>query len=276
MTNGSVRQAEFNGRFITVTGAPSEINFPVTPDLGELHGSFGLLDSSWLGDEPTGPVDFELALARPDGSQTQLLHRRLDPARAAADRGVQPFSLKLAQPLSGLLRLSTHCDSNPAHAQAFWGGLSASTIDTSLHLADGNIPASDRSRSDFGFAETIEDGVPCLFAHANSSLVYPWREDLGQVSAQFGLLSRAYSGGKSTEGVVFIVETENRDGVRRELFRRHLDPSHKAGDQGIQSLHVAISPLPGGWIILRTSAPPSGHLNKAWSYWSGLQGAAGN
>ena len=275
LTNGSVRQAEFNGRFITVTGAPSETAFPVTPDLGELRGSFGLLDSSWLGDEPTGPVEFELTLVRPDGTLTRLLYRRLDPARVAADRGVLPFTVSLPQPLSGLLRLSTRCDSSPARAQAFWGGLSATTIDTSLHLADGNIPASERSRSDFGFAETIENARSCLFAHANSSLVFPWREGLGRVSAQFGLLSAAYSGGKSTEGVVFIVEAEDRDGVHRELFRRHLDPSRQAADQGIQSLQVDIPPLPGGRVILRTSAPPSGHLNNAWSYWSALRGEAG-
>jgi len=39
---------------------------------------------------------------------------------------------------------------------------------------------------------------------------------------------------------------------------------------------VAVPPVPGGWIILRTAPAPSGHLNSAWSYWRGLRSEASN
>ncbi len=268
----ALRQAEFNGHFITVTAAPATIDFATTPDLGELAGGFGLLDSAWTGPEKSGPVDFRLELIRPDGPVATLLERRLDPARAPGDRGFQPFKLNLPQPLAGVLRFSTRTQGNPARAHAFWGGLSATTIDLALHTADGDIPAGARSRSDFGFGNAIEDGRPCLFAHASSELFYPWREDLARLTGEFGLMRGAYAGSETTPGVQFIVEVEDHSGARRELFRRHLAPAAATTDRGAQPMAVEIPPVPGGWIIVRTAAAPSGHLNNAWSYWRGLRG----
>jgi hypothetical protein len=270
-----LRQAEFNGRSITVTGAPATIYFPVTPDLKALQGEFGLLDTAWVGRKDAEPVDFILMLARPDGTPVRLFERQLDPARNPDDRGVRTFQVALPQPVNGKLQLLTRTRSGTGSREAFWGGLSATTLDLALHLPNGTIPAGEGSRSDFGFIEAIEEGRACLFAHASSTLIYPWHEGVELLEAEYGLLHGAYTGGNTTDGVVFIVETEDQAGRKNELFRRHLDPTRTPSDRGDQKLRVQIPRVPGGHIILRTAPAPSGRLNNAWSYWRDLRAGPG-
>jgi len=268
---GEVRQGEFNGQFITITEAPAVIEFAAMPDLSDLSGTFGLLDTSWLGEEKTGPVEFVVSLQKPDGSQTRLFERQLDPAHVPNDRGVKSFSLTLPQPVTGKLRFTTRPLSRPGNAHAFWGGLSASLLRMSLRYLETDIPALAGSEGRFGFLNTEEDGKQCLVAHAPATLIYPWREGMVHLTGEFGLISGAYTKPNQTEGVVFVVETENASGARQEIYRRHLDPVARKSDQGAQSLMVDIPALPGGRLLLSTKAPPSGSLNAAWSYWRNLR-----
>ncbi len=264
-----LQQAEFNGQFITLAETPTSIDFLAAPDFSELSGSFGVLDRAWLSPATSGPVNFSIMLLRPDAQDVVLLERQLDSANLPDDRGSQVFKVALPQPLSGVLRLGIRAgDQSPM--QGFWSRLSATTINLSLKTPNGEIPPNERSRSDFGFNRTVEDGKPCLFAHANTTLVYPWREGLRHLTGEFGLIHGAYATGRSTDGVVFIIEIENADGERRELFRRHLAPVENAEDRGVQQLAIDLPAMPGGSIIVRTAAPPSGHLNNAWSYWRDL------
>jgi hypothetical protein len=263
------RQADFNRNFITVVGAPSSIEFPVRADLNELSGRFGLLDTSWLGEEKVGAVDFAVSLVQPDGTENILYQRKLDPASTPDDRGVKEFKFRLPQPLTGRLRFAARPGANPGQAHVFWAGLEASLLHTSLHFGDSRIPIRADSTGKFGFLNTEEDGRPCLVAHAPSTLAYDWREGLGRITAEYGLLKGAYTGNQ-TEGVIFVVEAVAADGSSRELFRRLLNPVANPGDRGPQRLSVEIPRLPGGRILLHTQPPPSGSLNAAWSYWRDL------
>ncbi|MDI1320227.1 MAG: hypothetical protein PSW75_08555 [bacterium] len=267
----NLRQAEFNGRFITVALAPALFEFTATPDLFELSGGFGLLDTSWTGSDKTGPVAFVVSLRAPDGKETKLLERTLDPAKVAADRGVQSFNFTVPQPATGTLRFVAKPRTGRGKAEAFWSQLSATLLRTSLRFHDEVLPALPESRGQFGFLNTDEGGRDCLVAHASSTLVYAWREGLTRLTAAYGLKAAAYTS-NDTEGVIFVVETEDAQGVRRELFRRHLAPKTRAEDRGDQPLSVEIPPRPGGRIFLHTLPPPSGHLNAAWSYWRELRG----
>ena len=264
------RQTEFNGNFITVARAPSVIDFATTPDLEELSGGFGLLDTAWYGQDATTPVDFIISVSKPDGSEARVFERTLDPANSAADRGAQHFQIRLPQPVKGTLRFSAHPKTNLPNAQAFWTGLRATLLRTALGFHGGLIPAHPDSEGRYGFLNSVEDGRDCVVAHAPASLVYEWREGMGRLTAEYGLISAAYTKNE-TEGVVFVVEARKADGSSRELFRRHLAPMTRSGDRGAQKLSVELPPLPGGRLILRTLPPTSGNLNAAWSYWRDLQ-----
>ncbi|MBI2813979.1 MAG: glycosyltransferase family 39 protein [Opitutae bacterium] len=263
------RQTEFNGRFITVAAAPSVIEFATTPDMDELSGGFGLHDTAWFRQEKTTPVDFVISLVKPDGTEARVLERTLDPAHRAADRGTQSFQFRLPQPVAGRLRFSAHPRARLDNAHAYWTGLNINLLRTALGFRGGQIPAHPDTEGRFGFLNSSEDGRDCVVAHAPASLVYEWREGMNRLTAEYGLISAAYTKNE-TEGVVFVVEARASDGTARELFRRHLAPMTRPEDRGAQKLSVAIPPLPGGRLILRTLPPASGNLNAAWSYWRDL------
>ncbi len=265
------RQTEFNGRFITVARAPFGIDFATTPDLEELSGGFGLPDTAWYQQDATTPVDFTISIIKPDGGETRVFERTLDPANRAADRGPQSFQVRLPQPVKGTLRFSAQPKAGLENARAFWTGLSATLLRTALGFHGAPIPAHPESEGRYGFLNSSEDGRDCVVAHAPATLVYEWREGLARLTADYGLISAAYTQNE-TEGVVFVVEARAADGTTRELFRRHLAPMTRPGDRGAQTLSVEVPPLPGGRLILRTLPPPSGNLNAAWSYWRDLQG----
>jgi hypothetical protein len=141
---------------------------------------------------------------------------------------------------------------------------------TSLQFRGALVAAHADSAGRFGFLNSVEDGRDCLVAHAPASLVYEWREGMNRLTAEYGMISAAYTKNE-TEGVVFVVEAQAADGTVREIFRRHVAPMGRPADQGPQPLSVAIPPMPGGRLILRTLAAPSGNLNAAWSYWRDLR-----
>ena len=269
---GKAYHTEFNRHEITITGAPATIEFPVTPDLSELTGGFGLLDEEWVGTKKIKPVEFTITLIKPDGTGQILLQQQLDPVNQPDHRGFRPFRLSLPQPLAGILRFSTKPSAGSAgHIRAFWGELQVVPLRTGLLVNGRLIPAAAASKARFGFFNTEEDGQPCLFAHAPTALVYDWQEGMNRLEAEFGVMRAAHTGTNATEGVVFVVEVVDATGASQVLFRRHLNPLGKADDRGAQVLSVPLPPSPGGRIILRTDPPPSGHLNSAWSYWRNLK-----
>lgn len=265
---GRLYMHDFNLHTVAIMGAPSQFDFPAPPDSSELVGGCGLLDDSWLGQAKVEPVEFIVALRKPDGSEQILLRRLLDPVNKADERGFRPFRLSLPQPLSGRLHFAIRATRpNAAPLHAFWGELEVIPLRTGLAFGEKLLPANPASQARFGFSNTEEDGKPCLLAHAPTSLVYDWQPGMNQLEAEFGIMRSALAGGQAIDGVVFLVEAENAAGKRTELYRRYLDPYRKDGDRGVQTLLLKLPPLPGGRLILSTEAPPSGHLNKAWSYW---------
>jgi hypothetical protein len=269
---GKAYHTEFNRHEITVTGAPATIEFPLTPGLSELTGGYGLLDEEWVGTKKIKPVEFTVALIKPDGTAQILLQQQLDPVNQPDHRGFRPFRLSLPQPLAGTLRFSTKPSAGSAgHIRAFWGEMQVVPLRTGLLVNGRLIPAAAASEARFGFYNTEEDGRPCLFAHAPTTLVYDWQEGMNRLEAEYGVMRAAHTGANATEGVVFVVEAVDAAGAHQVLFRRHLNPLGNADDRGAQILAVPLPPTPGGRIILRTDPPPSGHLNSAWSYWRDLK-----
>jgi 4-amino-4-deoxy-L-arabinose transferase-like glycosyltransferase len=261
-----VRQTEFNGRFITVADAPSVIEFAATADMDELSGGFGLLDTAWFRQKDPTPVDFSISVVGADGAEKKLFARTLRPAEAEADRGAQEFQFRLPQPIGGRLRFAARPQRDGASAPAFWSKLNVTLLRTALEFQGGPIPAHPDTEGRFGFMNSSEDGRDCVVAHAPAKIVHAWREGMGRLTAEYGLISAAYTQ-HETEGVVFTVEIREADGTTRELFRRHLAPMTRAEDRGAQKLSIALPRLPGGQVILRTLPPASGNLNAAWSYW---------
>ncbi|MDP2136651.1 MAG: glycosyltransferase family 39 protein, partial [Candidatus Didemnitutus sp.] len=262
---------QFNGHRVAVLGPAAQFEFPLGADISELIGGLGVLDESWSGPTQCGPVDFTIDLIRSDGSVVSILRKALNPVVEPDDRGFRFFRLSLPQPSQGTLRFRTSAaQNNTGSIRAFWGELEVIPLRTTLDFAGTPVFPTAATRAEFGFANTEEDGRPCMFAHAPATLVYEWQSGMNRLTGEFGIMRKAYSEGSSTDGVVFLIETEDAAGQRHELLRRHLSPFSQASDRGAQTLDVSVPATPGGRIFLHTLPPPSGHLNNAWSYWRDL------
>jgi hypothetical protein len=262
--------APYNHHQVSVIGVPSILEFPVPALADELVGGLGILDDTWFGPEHSAPVKFSITMIRPGGTEQVLLEREIDPLRQPADRGYLAFRVKLPAAPAGTFRFSIRQRPGAAVlAKAFWADLEAVPVHINLELsfADGGgrrqIPASESSESRFGFTDVVEDGMPCLLAHAPATLAYDWSEGMEHLTATFGMIRGAYAEGKTTEGVIFVVVAEDASGRRTELYRRHLDPVGRPTDRGPQALNLVLPHLPGGRLLLKTEPPPSGHLNNA-------------
>jgi hypothetical protein len=238
----------------------------------ELTGEFGLLDTAWNGVKQSSGAVFKIEQVRADGTVTQLFSRKLDPARAPADRGVQAFHVTLPAAPGASLRLITHAADprDNSFNYTFWHGFALA--DFPAHLAfEGKAIRSLRSDAVNGFAEMDEAGARVLFAHAPSELIFPLDPAARRLTGTIGLIHGAYTGQGQTEGAVFVVAVESVDGARRELFRRYLNPRQVLADQGAVDFGVDLPATPGGRLILSTESAPSGNLNSAWSYWGKLE-----
>ncbi|HVU16324.1 MAG TPA: glycosyltransferase family 39 protein [Candidatus Didemnitutus sp.] len=261
-------QMDFHGKAVILAHAPSHFDFPLQEGIAGLSGSFGLMDNAWNESERTIGAVFEIIQIRPDGSQRMLMQRSLEPAKYTVDRGMIPFDIKVPQPADGILRLVTRSpeEGKNDHCYTFWSGLTASEFHTYLRF-DGRNIASLEAHSDNGVSNLEEDGKPTLLAHAPSRIVFPLEPGMHHFEAEYGMLRGSFARPGDTDGAVFVVEVESAAGERRELFRRYLNPMHEGAHQSPQKLTLDLPDLPGGHLILRTEAAPSGRLVYAWSFW---------
>ncbi|HYC70226.1 MAG TPA: hypothetical protein VEB66_03405 [Opitutaceae bacterium] len=121
---------EVAGRPVVTIHAPARVEYALARHMRRITGTFGLLDASWSGREgATRGVDFVAEQVAPDGAATELWRRRLEPADNPADRGLHAFTITLAEPAAGRLRLRAipaHPPDN-SYGYAYWGELAAGT-----------------------------------------------------------------------------------------------------------------------------------------------------
>ncbi len=103
----------------------SEIVFTPPPGAMRIFAEVGLADAAY---QPGGPaitdgVTVEILENRPDGLRRLLYQRTLDPAKVAADRGVQAITLDPAGPFGGTLvfKITPGPRDNPVNDWAYWG-----------------------------------------------------------------------------------------------------------------------------------------------------------
>lgn len=118
-----VSPAELGGRPVLNAHAPSELVFRPGPGRRHFHAVVGLADGAYAAGQAavTDGIVIEVFVSVPGGPKQLLLHRQLDPARTASDRGPQTIELELPQPFPGelLLRLGNGPAGNPTNDWAY-------------------------------------------------------------------------------------------------------------------------------------------------------------
>lgn len=252
-----------------VVAVPAQFDFPLSPDMHELSGTFGLADPTPHTAPLAGAVAFEVVAVMP-GEERVVYRRELDPAQRPGDRGPQTFQISLPHPVAGTLRFRTSFlePKQPAEIFSYWRDLAATPFVFPLPFGARHI-ALDHSACDYGFSFMEEDHRGVLFCHPDSELVYALPAGARHLRGAYGLLARAYTDGFCS-GATLAVEIETASGQRTTLFERRLDPANQTADRGPQALDVALPDAPGARLHLRTSGL-NGRRERAWTYWTELR-----
>lgn len=117
---------------------------------------------------------------------------------------------------------------------------------------------------------TVEGGKEVLFTHPPATLEFRPTPTQHHVSGKFGVISRAYSDGNTTDGAEFIAEWVDSAGKTRQLLNRNLQPLKVAADRGEQEFEFQI-PNGEGRLLLRITPGPAGNISFDWTYWTDVK-----
>jgi len=133
-------------------------------------------------------------------------------------------------------------------------------------------PVPARARAMHGFVVGETGGRPSLMAHPVSELHFNPPSQARLIIAEFGLFPDAYApqAPSVTDGVTIEVIEVRSGGIRRVLFRRHLDPVNNEDDRGPQTLELDAGPFLGP-LVFRTTPGPAGRYNNDWAYWGRIE-----
>ena len=119
-------------------------------------------------------------------------------------------------------------------------------------------------------SEATVDNQQVMVLHAPSEMVFNLPAEPREASGLFGFLPGAYSSGGDTNGAEYSIYWSNGS-ARQELFKRFLDPVHNAGDRGLKSFKVDLTPLKGGRLYFHVDPGPYGNYGWDWTAWSGIE-----
>jgi len=109
-----------------------------------------------------------------------------------------------------------------------------------------------------------------LFLHAEGEVMFDVPQGATRFTGAYGIREGAYTAGGHTAGVVFELEGIWTSGIRRQLWRRFLDPVARAGDRGTQRLDEEIPPDGPVEIVFHTRPPKRDDNRWDWSYVTAL------
>ncbi len=97
----AVVEAETEGKTCLIVCNPGMVVFDLRPEMRRVECSFGILPGAYTRTDPTEGVEFVVECVAPTGARTIIWRRFLDPARVAADRGMQQLSVDLPIDVDG-------------------------------------------------------------------------------------------------------------------------------------------------------------------------------
>lgn len=131
-------------------------------------------------------------------------------------------------------------------------------------------PAPQRARSQFGVSLEVIANQPRLNAHAPSEIIFQPPVGAHKITATVGLAPSAYAKPlpEASDGVDIEILTEQPNGLRYSLYRRHLAPATNLADRGPQEIiyqqaNALIHP-----IIFLITPGPAGNQAYDQAYWS--------
>jgi hypothetical protein len=105
--------------------ATTELAFRVPPGATRIKGAYGILDGAFAGREFTDGVEFVISQRRPNGAETVIFRRFLNPRWVISDRGPQSLDVAVPPKSEGelIFRTLPGPANNASFDWAYWGGV---------------------------------------------------------------------------------------------------------------------------------------------------------
>ncbi len=128
-------------------------------------------------------------------------------------------------------------------------------------------PEPESFYSQYGARPAEEGGRSGLFAHPLTQLWFEVAPGRRTVEAGCLVQAAAYGGpvGDRTDGVEFILETEQPDGTRTRLASLLLQPAQRAADAGWHTLRWQGEVAAGSSLVLSSGPGPAGSFARDWA-----------
>ena len=137
-----------------------------------------------------------------------------------------------------------------------------------LELFRGFSPLPLRSFSTFSYSTPDIAGRRFFSIHPTSRQWFAPPAPRCTGRAEFLIHEAAYAGrpaNEATNGVDFALHEIRRDGSRRTLFQRLLNPRDHPADRGLQKLELAIDVAPDSELLFETTPGPDGNWAYDWA-----------
>jgi hypothetical protein len=132
-------------------------------------------------------------------------------------------------------------------------------------------PAPSRMTGIFPLTITEEGGAPVISTHAPNSLYFQPPAGARHLRAVGGMLSGAYTGAQTTDGVVIELWEALPDGNQLRHFQRLLFPRDHPEDRAEFTIEVNLDRPFAGPVYLRVDPGPAGSINYDWVYWRSVK-----
>lgn len=257
---------------------PSRIEWPRPRALQAIAFHYGLEDGAIA--QPTSHsdgVEVVVELAEANGQTHPLFSRLLEPYNHPDQRGPQSALVTIPAETPGdrlILRVEPGPNHDPSWDWAWLSDIGVREKGPFIELPDGHVipplNASELGHPHIRFLQGDRWG-----AHANAAVEYSRPTNLQAVTFHYGLsegADRDEAGHQRSDGVDVIVVFQPTGKPPVELFRRTLDPFHRAADLGEQTSTVTLPGEEEGRVVFKITPGEAGNNSFDWAYWGRLEG----
>ncbi len=135
------------------------------------------------------------------------------------------------------------------------------------------VPKPVKARSMFGISTGLVGSQKVIFAHPVSELYFNPPAGARRIVAEVGIIDAAYAPSATgiTDGISVEIIELRRNGLRRMLYRRDLNPAKVVEDRGPQTIHLDETDPLTGTVVFRITPGPYNNLVNDWAYWGRIE-----
>jgi hypothetical protein len=268
ITPADLPQAKMRNGHVQMMHPPAEIVWSLEPTTREILFEYGFAPEAYRNGHSDGAeLIFEL---HSEGVPVRhLFYQLLDPVHRIADRGPTTSRLILPPFKPGarlVARTTVGQFGNGAWDWIYLGRvipIASPTFTPAQFPHFNRVP--DSADADLSYL-LQEGGEQTLILHAPALLKYRLTGKERRVRFDYGFRVGAYSNGGQTDGAIFNVELEPKNGkAAQSVFQKQLTPTSKPEDRGSHSTDLQLPHVSeGDTLILRVDSGAGGAWD--WTY----------